>query len=178
LRLETLKRRGEYDRVRHGRKWVAASFILQSAIRGDGHDSDPARFGFVVGSKALKGHQPGEAGKRPGAVIRNRARRRLKEAVRHVAGTHARPGYDYVIIGRRESLHQSFADLLEELQLAFGKVNRPPGANDGKPRPAKQRKASAKDNQGHLGTIAGDVLPQISAKEKQAGQPVVESDHE
>jgi ribonuclease P protein component len=136
VRLETLKRRGEFDRVRHGRKWVAASFILQSAIRGDGHDSGPARFGFVVGAKALKGHQPGEAGKRPGAVIRNRARRRLKEAVRQVAGTHARPGYDYVIIGRRESLHQSFADLLEDMQIAFDKVHRPP---HGKGRSAKPR---------------------------------------
>lgn len=131
MRLNTLKRRSEFDRLRRGRKWVAKGFILQAAPRDEASGVIGPRFGFAVGSKALKEHKPGETAKRPGAVLRNRARRRLKEAVRLLATDHARADYDYVVIGRRESLHQCFADLLEELQLAFGKVNRQPRANNG-----------------------------------------------
>jgi ribonuclease P protein component len=152
LRLNTLKRRPEFDRLRIGRKWVAASFILQGAMRGGTAVADGPRFGFVVASKALREAGAGKGADRPGAVMRNRARRRLKEAVRLLAGAHARPDFDYVVIGRRDSLHQSFDDLLEELQLAFGKVNRPPREGDGKPRPGGGHGPKAKNNQGHLGT--------------------------
>lgn len=152
MRLNTLKRRPEFDRLRSGRKWVAASFILQGAARSEAPAVDGPRFGFVVASKALRDAGAGKGAERPGAVIRNRAKRRLKEAVRLLAGAHARPNFDYVVIGRRDSLHQSFDDLLEELQLAFGKVNRPPHEGDGKPRPGGGHRPKAKNNQGHLGT--------------------------
>jgi ribonuclease P protein component len=151
----TLKRRPEFDRLRQGRKWVAASFILQGAPRREGDGGLGPRFGFVVASKALRESGAGKGAERPGAVMRNRARRRLKEAVRLLAGNHARADFDYVVIGRRDSLHQCFADLLEELQLAFGKVNRPPRDDDGKPRSGGVGRAKAKNNQGHLGTKAG-----------------------
>ena len=170
LQLETLKHRSEFDRLRHGRKWVAVSFILQGAPR-EGASATGPRFGFVVGAKALKESGAGKGAERPGAVMRNRARRRLKEAVRLLAETHARPDFDYVIIGRWESLHQRFADLLEELQLAFGKVNRPPRANDGTPRPGRQRKAQVTENQGPLGTIADETPNPPSATAEQAGRP-------
>ncbi len=123
---------------------MAKGFILQGAARQPDIGAGLPRFGFVVGSKALKDKEQGGAAKRPGAVLRNRARRRLKEAVRLLAEGHARQDYDYVIIGRREALHQRFADLLEELQLAFGKVNRTPRTDDGDAAPKKGRRASAK----------------------------------
>ncbi|MGF1620400.1 MAG: ribonuclease P protein component [Rhodomicrobiaceae bacterium] len=139
MRLNTLKRRSEFDRLRRGRKWVAKGFILQGAPRDEASPVSGPRFGFAVGSKALKEHKAGETARRPGAVLRNRARRRLKEAVRLLATEHARPDYDYVVVGRRESLHQCFADLLEEFQLAFGKVNRQPRSNDGDAAPQQRR---------------------------------------
>jgi ribonuclease P protein component len=145
--LETLKRRAEFERVRAGRKWVAKGFILQGLPREDETQSRAARFGFVVAGKALAEKKPGEPAKRTGAVVRNRARRRLKEAVRLIAPSHAKPNFDYVVIGRREALHQSFADLLEDLKLAFGKVHRPPRANDGRHPPKSGRRASAGDTQ-------------------------------
>ena len=146
MRLQTLKRRSEFDRLRRGRKWVAKGFILQAAPREGEMPGGQPRFGFAVGSKALKDNRPGHTAKRPGAVLRNRARRRLKEAVRLLSASHARPDYDYVLIGRREALHQRFADLLEELKLAFGKVNQPPRANDG-PRSQQEREAPAGETQ-------------------------------
>jgi RNase P protein component len=48
LRLVTLKRRAEFDRVRAGRKWVAKGFILQGLQQKNDTQDAPARFGFVV----------------------------------------------------------------------------------------------------------------------------------
>jgi ribonuclease P protein component len=169
LRLETLKRRPEFDRLRQGRKWVATSFILQGAPQGGDRAGGGPRFGFVVASKALRESGAGKGASSPGAVMRNRARRRLREAVQLAAPEHALADFDYVIIARRESLHQRFADLLEELQLAFGKVNRPPRAGDGAARPGRQHKAEPKQNQGHLGAIAGEA-PVSSHKSEGAGR--------
>jgi ribonuclease P protein component len=127
LGLKTLTRRAQFQRVQSGAKWVAKAFILQGRARPEGKADGP-RFGFAVSSRALAEDKGDRVRKRPGAVLRNRARRRLKEAVRLTAPHHARPDFDYVVIGRREALHQSFADLLEDMQLAFIKVHRPPRA--------------------------------------------------
>ena len=143
--LTTLKSRAEFNRVRGGRKWTAPSFVLQAMPRTN--DGDAPRFGFAVSSKALTVRGGDGPVKRPGAVLRNRARRRLKEAARLVAPLHAKPDYDYVLIGRREALHQRFADLLEDLQLAFGKVHRPPRANDGVAHPRRGRATPAGESQ-------------------------------
>lgn len=58
-----------------------------------------------------------------GAVLRNRARRRLKEAVRKLAGKLASPGYDYVVIARQGALTRQFEDLQEDLRKAFRGVH-------------------------------------------------------
>ena len=142
----TLKSRAEFNRVRGGGKWTARSFVLQAMPRA-AQDGAAARFGFTVSSKALTVRGGDAPVKRAGAVLRNRARRRLKEAVRLLAPLHAKPNFDYVLIGRREALHQRFADLLEDLQLAFGKVHRPPRANDGKAHPKTGRAAPAGETQ-------------------------------
>jgi ribonuclease P protein component len=135
LRLETLKRRADFNRVRRGRKWTGKGFLLQAYPQA-AQSAGGARFGFVVASKSLRERNAGATSKRPGAVLRNRARRRLKEAVRLLAPDHAKPGFDYVVIGRYEALHQGFSDLLEELQLAFSKVNRQPPLSDAGAAPA------------------------------------------
>lgn len=111
---------------------MAPSFILQALPRAETGIESLPRFGFAVGSKALSGKPAGEVRKRPGAVLRNRARRRLKEAARLLAPQYARPNYDYVVIGRSEALHQSFADLLEDFRRAFEKVHRHAHKKDGR----------------------------------------------
>jgi ribonuclease P protein component len=85
------------------------------------HDGDrPARFGFTVTKKIGN------------AVVRNRIRRRLREAVRLSSG--AEPGTDYVLVGRRAALSLQFDRLVTDLMSGFaalaedGKVrNGPPG---------------------------------------------------
>lgn len=105
-----LRKRAEFLRARNGRSWAARSLVLQ-AHRRSGDEAGEPRFGFT-------------ATKRLGsAVQRNRARRRLKEAVRMVAPRNARVGYDYVVIARQPVLRHAFPDIVKELQTALKKVH-------------------------------------------------------
>jgi len=120
--METLKTRAEFKRVHKGRKWVTPAFIMQGLARADG---DFPRFGFTVSSKSVAVEGEGGGKKRGKAVDRNRARRRLKEAVRLTFAESARKNLDYVIIGRACALTRKFEDLLADMRLAFHKVGQP-----------------------------------------------------
>ena len=106
-----LKTRAEFLHVRGGARFVAPSLVLQARKRDD--ESDLARFGFTA-TKALGG-----------AVIRNRARRRLKEAVRLAGAASAVEGYDYVLIAREGTVQRRFAELIKDLERALAKVHEP-----------------------------------------------------
>ena len=58
------------------------------------------------------------------AVVRNRIRRRLKEALRAARLLEAEADHDYVLIARREALARSFAALVEDLRRGFRAVQR------------------------------------------------------
>ena len=58
------------------------------------------------------------------AVTRNRARRRLREALRLVLPGPARPGSDYVVVARPAALTRPFALLREDLAGALDQVVR------------------------------------------------------
>ncbi len=144
-RLCTLKNRREFLRLRSARKWVTPAFVLQGARRGgvhDGADAGHPRFGFTVSGRAVA--QDGPKGRtRGGAVRRNRARRRLKEAVRLVAPEEARADFDYVVIGRAAALDRDFADLLKDLRTAFARVHAPKG-HRGREKPPDRRRDERK----------------------------------
>ncbi|HWB46493.1 MAG TPA: ribonuclease P protein component [Hyphomicrobiaceae bacterium] len=116
--LSTLKRHAEFQRVRKGSRWATLAFVLEARPR-DGTQQQPVadapRFGFTVTKKT------------GGAVERNRIRRRLRAAVRHLQKDHARPDFDYVLIARRPALDLAYATLVAELEKAFSKVHRPAG---------------------------------------------------
>lgn len=57
------------------------------------------------------------------AVIRNRARRRLKAAVALLMPLHAAEGYDYVLIARADTNRRPFAALLQDLEMALRKLD-------------------------------------------------------
>lgn len=109
-----LKRRGDFLRVAGtGRKWVAPGLILQVRPFEDGetmHDREPIRVGFTVSRKV------------GGAVVRNRARRRLRAAVEAVMPDHAAQGRDYVLIGRAATLRRPFAALTGDLETALKRL--------------------------------------------------------
>jgi ribonuclease P protein component len=108
--LERLKQRREFLAVaRSGRKWVAPGLILQIRTHGDAaaKSGGGRRIGFTVSRKV------------GGAVVRNRARRRLRAAAAVVMTEHAAPGHDYVVIGRGTTTGRPFAALSGDLEDAL-----------------------------------------------------------
>ena len=73
--------------------------------------SAPPRFGLTVTKRLGK------------AVVRNRIRRRLREALRTGGANEARPGFDYVVIARAAALTRSFASLVADFHQALAKVH-------------------------------------------------------
>jgi len=113
-RVPRLKRRAEFLKVaRVGRKWAAPGLVLQAFDRGAGDEE--IRAGFTVSRKVGN------------AVVRNRARRRLKAAAEKVLGDHGLAGHDYVLIGRQGTLTRSFPDLVADLRKALDRTARGPG---------------------------------------------------
>lgn len=126
-----LTRRSDFLAAAKGKRFHSRSFSLQAARRKCSlPGEDPAiaapRFGFTVTKKI------------GGAVVRNRIRRRLKEALRQVADLPARPGHDYVIVARQAALGQSFCALQDELARALAGIHAPGGSarGAGKGRPS------------------------------------------
>lgn len=103
-----LKRRAEFLLVAgKGSKAPAPGLVLQALRRGDG---GPARIGFTVTKKVGN------------AVVRNRTRRRLREAARAVLAETDLRGMDLVLIGRDGTKARNFAALKDDLRRALGRV--------------------------------------------------------
>jgi ribonuclease P protein component len=102
---QRLKRRAEFLRVAgKGKKSAMPGLVLQVLAR---EDRGPARVGFTVTKKV------GDA------VIRNRTRRRLKEAARLLFKEQPVSGVDLVLIGRDGTRRRKFASLVEDLRRAL-----------------------------------------------------------
>ncbi|GBQ99245.1 hypothetical protein GLI01_25910 [Gluconacetobacter liquefaciens] len=104
-----LKKRAEFLRIASkGRKVPSPGLVLQALGRDD---ADPARVGFTVTKKVGN------------AVIRNRTRRRLREAVRIVVTREQQlTGVDLVVIGRDGTRGRAFSALVEDLRRALRKA--------------------------------------------------------
>ena len=113
-----LKTRPEFLYVKGGTRFATASLVLQARRRPPVSPAAPtqARFGFTA-TKSLGS-----------AVVRNRARRRLKEAVRLTGPAHASEGYDYVLIARGGTVQRRFTELIKDLERALAKVHEPSSA--------------------------------------------------
>lgn len=108
--MRRLKKRAEFLAVAKGQRSARRGFVLQTLAVED-EKAEP-RCGFTVTKKVGN------------AVVRNRVRRRLREALRLEADRVARPGHDHVLIGRRESLELSFATLRADLVGAFAQARK------------------------------------------------------
>jgi ribonuclease P protein component len=110
--MERLKRRAAFKAVAGGRRITRPGFVLQAlAVAGESRDRPP-RFGITVTRKIGN------------AVVRNRIRRRLREALRAAAPGHARAGTDYVLIARRAALTLQFDRLVTDLMNGFAALSR------------------------------------------------------
>ncbi len=109
--IETLKNRPDFLRAAAARRQGTASFMLQARARGD--DTLLVRIGFTASKKIGN------------AVMRNRAKRRMREVARKMLPTLAHPGWDYVLVARpNATIDRVFADMLADMESALRSVHR------------------------------------------------------
>lgn len=107
---ETLKKRRDFLACARARRSVAPGLILQARARGD---DGALRVGYTCSKKVGN------------AVVRNRAKRRLRAAAAEVLGTGGRAGWDYVLIGKAgATVERPFAGLTADLAKALERVHR------------------------------------------------------
>ena len=87
----------------HGQKAFASGLVVQAIRR----ESDIWRVGLTASKKIGN------------AVCRNRARRRMRALTRLHLATMARPGVDYVLIARHDTISRDWQDLVTGLSKAI-----------------------------------------------------------
>ncbi len=106
-----LARRADFLKAASARRQGTGGFLLQARDRADG--AAGVRVGFTASKKIGN------------AVLRNRAKRRLRSLAREVLAGLARPGWDYVLVARPEAtVSRPYADLRADLEQAVLSVHR------------------------------------------------------
>ena len=104
IKLGVLKKRSEFLYVRDGFYSAKTGVVVQMRKNTD-------HAGIRMGFTATK--------KIGNAVIRNRAKRRLREAARTLLPEFGLPGYDYVLIARDRTTARNWTELLDDTRKAL-----------------------------------------------------------
>ncbi len=109
IELGMLKKRSEFLYVRDGFYSAKGGVVVQmrkneASTKGD---DGSIRMGFTATKKIGN------------AVIRNRAKRRLREVARTLLPELGMPGYDYVLIARASTTARNWTDLLDDTRKAL-----------------------------------------------------------
>jgi ribonuclease P protein component len=111
IAIRRLKTRPQFLAVADARRKAAVhGLVLQGRPRGDG--TGDIGIGFTATRKV------------GGSVVRNRARRRLREAARAVLAKNGLAGWDYVAIARGETGARPFVDLIGDFERALAKLGK------------------------------------------------------
>ena len=105
LPLERLKRRADFLAAAKGIACARGAVLVQARLRDDG--SGAVRVGFTATKRI------------GGAVVRNRAKRRLREAARQILPPLAQSGCDYVLIARAGAAERPWVRLLDDVKSAL-----------------------------------------------------------
>lgn len=106
--LQTLKKHADFLNINaKGKKWVSHGLVLQVLK----NDLDVRRVGYTVTKRTEKS-----------AVKRNRIKRRLRAAAADILPGFAKPGYDYVLIGRNQTALRPYEQLCEDIKWCLGKL--------------------------------------------------------
>ncbi len=112
--LPVLQNRSDFLAASRARKQGTKAMMVQARKRRDMETVDPAliRVGYTCSKKVGN------------AVARNRAKRRMREIARLVLPEFGKPGWDYVLIGRRdETAARDFVTLQNDLKYALRKLH-------------------------------------------------------
>lgn len=105
-----LTQRADFLAAARARRQGTPGFLLQARQRGD---DGPFRVGFTCSKKIGN------------AVMRNRAKRKLREVARINLPPAAQAGWDYVLVGRPGvTVSRDFADLCADLTQALRKIHK------------------------------------------------------
>ena len=104
MKLPRMKKRRDFLRAAQRGKRAARPGLVSQALPETG---GPMRLGFTVTKKVGN------------AVVRNRTKRRLREAARLLLGPTPPEGWDIVLIGRDETRSRPFAQLQGDLRGAL-----------------------------------------------------------
>ncbi|MFN4288504.1 MAG: ribonuclease P protein component [Brevundimonas sp.] len=103
--IHRLTRRADFLLAAGAASQPRGAVVVQMRARGD--DSAVIRVGFTASKRV------------GGAVLRNRAKRRLREAVRALVPVHGVPGSDYVFIARPGTPARPWERLLDDVKSAL-----------------------------------------------------------
>lgn len=109
--IRRLTRRPQFLAAAKGRSEARGAVVVQRLERDD---ADPA---VGVGFTATR--------KVGGSVVRNRAKRRLREAARRLLPLLASPGSDYVLIARMGTADRDWPRLLDDVTSALTRLATP-----------------------------------------------------
>ena len=112
--LSVLRKRADFLRASRARRQGTAGFLLQARRRdaSEGIDSSTLRIGYTCSKKLGN------------AVMRNRAKRRLRAIARDVLPGHGRPGWDYVLVGRPDAtVARDYTAMRTDLLRALEKIH-------------------------------------------------------
>lgn len=115
--IERMQRRAEFLAAAKGASCARGAVVVQALDRSA--EREAVRAGFTATRKI------------GGAVVRNRAKRRLREAARLTLPLHGRAGFDYVFIARGGTAARPWVRLLDDVKsalisLAANQVPAPP----------------------------------------------------
>lgn len=102
-----LKKRREFTFARDGVTERRKSVVIQARARAGDAPGEHVGEGFTATKKM------------GGAVERNRAKRRLREASRRLLARYGRAGWDYVFIAREATLEVGWSRLLDDMESAL-----------------------------------------------------------
>ena len=108
LKIERLTSRPQFLAAAKGVSKAQGAVVVQRLDRGDGDET--VRVGFTATRKV------------GGAVVRNRAKRRLREAARALVSDHGVPGSDYVLIARMGTAAREWPRLLDDVKSALTRL--------------------------------------------------------
>lgn len=106
--MRPLLRRAEFLAAARGRRWTTPGCIVQTSPAA----VDDGSIGLGLTASRKVG----------GAVVRNRARRRLRALGKELLPRLGRPGHDYVLVARPATATREFAALRADLATALGKL--------------------------------------------------------